>query len=336
LKDHPQSVHKLLEKILEFGNMPTLVELAFENITDKINRTKLLLVKGKSMLKTGDVSAKYNQIIDTLDEAHKYLQNPDGTDDNNNVNLLLELYSHKISLAEKRRNFKDMKSFFDKVIPLTEMGMVSNAVLGTIYSCGGRARMRESKFADASSYFFEAVKNWDSCRRTQETEDCIKLKVVSSLLSGSKVNPFDDQVTASYLIKPTIKAYERITKDVLTKNADSFLQDVKQVQKEEIVKEYLPLLKRLIQKELFLEVVKPYTNISMGYVAKRIHSTQEETESILVELILNQQIDGSIDQATGTLVLANTSRSYADFYGGMNAVATAVERLQRNILVSLS
>jgi hypothetical protein len=56
------------------------------------------------------------------------------------------------------------------------------------------------------------------------------------------------------------------------------------------VKDYIPMLKRLIQKDLFLEVVKPYTNISMQYIGKRIHTTPEETESIVVELILNQQI----------------------------------------------
>lgn len=196
--------------------------------------------------------------------------------------------------------------------------------------------MRESKFADATSYFFEAVKNWDQCRRQQETEDCIKLKVISSLLSGSKVNPFDDQITASYLVKPTIKAYERITKDVLSKNADSFLQNIKPLQREEIVKDYLPLLKRLIQKELFLEVVRPYSNISLAFVAKRIHTTLEETENILVELILNQQIEGTINQASGTLVLKNVSVSYSNFYGGLNSVANSVDRVQRTVLSGLA
>jgi len=287
------------------------------------------------MLKRGDASLNQS-IIETLEEAHNYLKTPEGTDDNNNVNLLLELYSLKIMLAERRRNNKDMKVCFDRALLLTESGMVSNAVLGTIFSCGGRARMRESKFADASSFFFEAVKNWDQCRRQQETEDCIKLKVFSSLLSGSKVNPFDDQITASYLVKPSIKAYERITKDVLSKNADSFLVNIKPLQKEDIIKEYLPLLKRLIQKDLFLDVVKPYSNISMAFVAKRIHTTLEETESILVELILNQQIEGTIDQASGNLFLKNISKSYSDFYGSLNMVANAVDRVQRNVLTGLS
>jgi len=250
--------------------------------------------------------------------------------------LLLELYAQKIILADKRRNNKDLKAFFEKADQLTKLAMGGNAVLGTIYSVGGRARMRERKFAEATKFLVEAVKNWDQCRRKQETEDCIKLMVVSSLLSTSKVNPFDDQVAASHLGTPAIKAFERVTKDVLSKNADSFLQNIKPLQREEIVKEYLPMLKRLIQKDLFLELVKPYTNISMSFVGKRIHTTPEETESILVELILNQQIHGTIDQASGVLLLDTTTKSYNDFYGGLNRLANGVDRIQRNVLSGLS
>jgi len=74
----------------------------------------------------------------------------------------------------------------------------------------------------------------------------------------------------------------------------------------------------------------------MAFVAKRIHTTLEETESILVELILNQQIEGTIDQASGNLFLKNISKSYSDFYGSLNMVANAVDRVQRNVLTGLS
>lgn len=106
--------------------------------------------------------------------------------------------------------------------------------------------------------------------------------------------------------------------------------------REDIVKEYIPLLKRLIQKDLFLEVVKPYSNISMTYVGKRIHATPEETESIVVELILNQQIRATIDQASGVLNLDTTTQSYTDFYGAMHLVSIAVDKIQRNVLSGLS
>jgi len=336
MKSHLQAVPKLLNKILDYPELPTLVTLAFKNITDKLNKTKLLLIKAASQLKRSDWADLVKDITSTLDEAHSFLKTSDGADDTqNHANLLLELYAQKIILADKKRNNKDLKSFFEKADQLTALAMGSNAVLGTIYSVGGRARMRERKFAEATKFLVEAVKNWDQCRKTQETQDCIKLMVISSLLSTSKVNPFDDQVAASHLGTPAIKAFERITKDVLSKNADSFLVNIKPLQREDIIKEYLPMLKRLIQKDLFLEIVKPYTNISMTFVGKRIHTTPEETESILVELILNQQIVGTIDQASGMLLLDTTTKSYNDFYGALNRLATAVDRIQKNVLSGL-
>jgi len=209
-------------------------------------------------------------------------------------------------------------------------------ILGTIYGVGGRSKMRERRFGEATKNLVEAVKNWDLCRNKQETEDCIKLMVVSSLLSNSKVNPFDDQVVKSHLNTPAIKAFERITRDILTKNADSFLVNIKPLQREDIVKDYLPMLKRLIQKDLFLELVKPYTNISMAYLGKRIHTTPEETESIVVELILNQQIQGTVDQASGILVLNTTPKKYTDYYTALHNLANTVDRIQKSVLAGLS
>jgi len=148
-----------------------------------------------------DVKGTSLKIADTLDEAHNLCRNSEGLDDGNFINQLLEIYTVRIALAEKRGHNKEVKSFFEKAYPLTLTGMVSNQVLGVLFSCGGRARMREGNFAEASQYFSEAFKNYDQCRNEKETVDCIKLKVVSSLLSGSKVSPFDDKAIKGYVEK---------------------------------------------------------------------------------------------------------------------------------------
>jgi len=241
----------------------------------------------------------------------------------------------KIQLAERRRNNKDTKSFSDKVIEMAKLAMVPANVLGTIYQCGGRVKMREAKWKEAAEFFFDAVKNWDSCRRQQETFDCIKLQTIASLLSGSKINPFDDKTTQSYRDKLEIKRFEKVAKDVITKNADSYLVDIIPLQREEIVKDYIPLLTRLVQKELLLEIVKPYSNISMLFISKRIHATKDETENILVELILNQQIQGAIDEAKGILVLKRTNK-FSGYYAGLFGVANAIDRVQKNVLSGIS
>jgi hypothetical protein len=74
----------------------------------------------------------------------------------------------------------------------------------------------------------------------------------------------------------------------------------------------------------------------MTFISKRIHTTPEETESIVVELILNQQIFGTIDQASGILILDTTTKSYTDFYGSLNKLATAMDRIQKNVLSGLA
>jgi len=307
---------------------------------DKLNKMKLLILKSRSLLKTADetndlktVGAK---ITETLDEAHTFCLTPEGQDNPNYINQLLEIYTIRIALAEKRGLNKEVKSFFEKAYPLTLNGVVQPQVLGILFNCGGRARMREGNFVEASQYFSEAFKNYDSCRAEKETIESIKLKVVSSLLSGSKVNPFDDKSIKGYTEKSTVKNYERIVRDVLTKNAESFLNNVKYLNNDKIVLEFIAPLKRLIQKDLVLEVVKPYTNVSLKFISEKIRCTPEETENILVELILNTQIKGTIDQATAQLNKPQLSPYYYEYYTPLLRCSSSIDRIQKNVLSALS
>jgi hypothetical protein len=77
--------------------------------------------------------------------------------------------------------------------------------------------MRDHKYADASQHFFDAFKNYDECRNVDMSVECLKLLVFSSLLGGSKVNPFDDKRAASHTSKQEIKNFEKLVKDVLSK-----------------------------------------------------------------------------------------------------------------------
>jgi len=125
-------------------------------------------------------------------------------------------------------------------------------------------------------------------------------------------------------------------RDVLTKNAESFLNNVKYILKDTIVQEFIAPLKRLIQKDLLLDIVKPYTNVSLQFIAQKIRCDIDETENILVELILNGQIAGTIDQATGQLNKPLLPPSYNEFYSPLLKCSTTIDRIQKNVLSALS
>lgn len=51
-----------------------------DNVLDKLNKTKLLLIKASSLLKKNDPAVN-GDIIATLNEAHSFLKTPEGADD---------------------------------------------------------------------------------------------------------------------------------------------------------------------------------------------------------------------------------------------------------------
>jgi len=271
----------------------------------------------------------------TLNEAHD-LCKTDGVDNVGHSSSLLDIYALKIQIAEGKGNFKAQKLFFDRSFPLTSAGLASNSVTGAIFRCGGRVRLFDSKYEEASQHFSEAFKNFDECRNGEMADECLKLWVFSSLLSGSRVNLFDDHRAAGYLNKTAIKNFERLTKSCLSKNIEQFLKDIRPALRDDVVKAYVPSLQRLVQKEVFLDLCKPYANISLPFIATKIMSTQEETENLLVEMILDGQVKGKIDQNAGVVYLRPPLTAVDHYYDHLRSVSHTVTRLQSNVMQAVN
>lgn len=58
--------------------------------------------------------------------------------------------------------------------------------------------MREAKYKEANTDFVEAFKNFDEGGASKEATTCLRYLVLSSLLSGSDINPFDDNRAKAY------------------------------------------------------------------------------------------------------------------------------------------
>lgn len=130
------------------------------------------------------------------------------------------------------------------------------------------------------------------------------------MLSGSKINPFDEQRAKSYqnnkdiramidLIdayqRHVIKAFEKVLKE----NKEAILGD-------EFIADYIQDLMKSLRSEVLLELIQPYTNISLPFISKELNITPKEVEDLLVELILDNKIRGHIDQVNQMLLLSAT------------------------------
>jgi len=195
--------------------------------------------------------------------------------------------------------------------------------------------MRDKKYAEASQHFFDAFKNFDECRNVDMSVECLKLLVFCSLLGGSKVNPFDDKRAASHMSKTEIKNFEKLVKDVLAKNIDAFERSIKPILRDELVQGLVPELRKLVQKDVFLDLVRPYSNLSLKFIAEKIHASESETEGLLVELILDRKVAGAINQRAGILDILPPPSVSDNYYDSLHSLSRSVCQLTKSVMLSV-
>ena len=70
------------------------------------------------------------------------------------------------------------------------------------------------------------------------------------------------------------------------------------------IKEYLPDLLHTMRSAFLLELVKPYASLGCAWLADQLLLPLSETEQLLVVLILEGRLKGTVDQVARTLRLA--------------------------------
>lgn len=195
--------------------------------------------------------------------------------------------------------------------------------MGVIRECGGKMYMSEGghrikggravvraeltyyleDWKKAQSDFFESFRNYDEAGSLQRIQ-VLKYLVLTTMLMGSDINPFDSQETKPYKNDPRIAAmtelvdaYQRddITQyeNVLKKNQD-LLADP-------FIAENIDEVTRNMRTKAVVKLVAPYTRFRLDFIAKRLAISLAEVQDIVGFLIMDQRLRGKIDQEAGTV-----------------------------------
>jgi len=286
--------------------------------TKKAGSTKASLRLELKLAKVLWAQREWDKLGPLLEGLHTSCKNPDGTDDMSKGNQLLEIYALRVSRATERNDVKEQKQLYQAAIPVVQKALGNPRMQGIIYECGGKMELREAHFENARSAFFEAFKCFDESHANTECLSCLKYLVMANMLGGSRVDPFQDRRAKAHennaevaLMKDTLghfqnldlKAFANAEKTIRTKIDDRWII------------EYLPAARRKLQKLMFLHLVKPYTTLRLTFVEKHLGLETVECEALIVELVLDAEVDISIDQIARILSVnrapgAETNRKY--------------------------
>lgn len=282
---------------------------------------------------------------------------------------LLQVYALDIQICTQRKETERLKTLYKKCMEQIESGIPSPKIVGVIRECGGKMYMNESKWANAYKDFHEAFSSYNSAGDLRR-ENCLKYLLIATMLKNGveseklqmeitqlqaegaqqneatinfkkeemaglkRVDIFADQGMAPLKDRPSIRYLSDLVNAYLSSDIDGF-NDIFNAHKQEIlddpfVNTYVEDILLSVRTQAVLMLLKPYTEIGMSFIAEELQITVQEVEFLLVALILDGKLSGTIDQMNGVLSI-NKSAEGDKRYAAMGKWAKQLSAVHGSI-----
>ncbi|EMC98026.1 hypothetical protein BAUCODRAFT_410975 [Baudoinia panamericana UAMH 10762] len=266
------------------------------------NNERLWLSTNTKLARLYLANKDYPRLTAKARELHKACLREDGTEDPSKGTYSMEAYALEIQMYADTRNNKRLKGLYEKALSVRS-AVPHPKIMGVIRECGGKMYMSEENWNAAQADFGESFRNYDEAGSLQRIQ-VLKYLVLTTMLMGSDINPFDSQETKPYKNDPRIAAmtelvdaYQRddITQyeNVLKKNQD-LLADP-------FIAENIDEVTRKMRTKAVVKLVAPYTRFRLDFIAKRLSISIAEVQDIVGFLIMDQKLRGKINQDAGTV-----------------------------------
>jgi len=136
------------------------------------------------------------------------------------------------------------------------------------------------------------------------------------MLMESEVDPFDAQEAKPYKNDPEVLAMTNLIASYQKNRISEFekvLRDNRQsIMDDPFIRDYIEDLLKNIRTQVLLKLIKPYTRIRLPFISKELNIPEKDVEGLLVSLILDQRVQGVIDQVQGLLELTDNGSQDAN------------------------
>ncbi|QIW99210.1 hypothetical protein AMS68_004728 [Peltaster fructicola] len=323
-----------IEKNAEDQAANACMEQIYSKTLDSLqatNNDRLWLSTNTKLARYWLAQKDYQRLTEKVREIHKACQNTEGREDSSKGTYSMEAYALEIQMYAETRNNKRLKSLYQRALAVRS-AVPHPKIMGIIRECGGKMHMSEENWEAAQSDFFESFRNYDEAGSLQRIQ-VLKYLVLTTMLMGSDINPFDSQETKPYRNDPRIAAMTELVdayqrddinqyENILSKNKD-LLSDP-------FIAENIDEVTRNMRTKAVVKLVAPYTRFRLDLIAKRLHISIPEVQDIICFLIMDGRLAGKINQEAGTVEIE--SRADTDRLNAVAAWTTAIRSLATLVL----
>lgn len=172
-------------------------------------------------------------------------------------------------------------------------------VVGVIMECGGKMYMSEKKWKQALEQLMGSFKNLVECG-SPRAKTLLKYVILASLLDQTEVDVLSTEEAMIFTKDPEIIAMTNL-RSGFNNNDINMIQDVLNDTKinllgDSFIAQYLDELLRSVRLNALVAICKPYKTVKLSFLAQKIKVPVAEIRGLLAELILEERLEGQIDQ----------------------------------------
>ena len=302
-----ESINRILDAISTGSSVQTLqrmYEITLNALKDA-NNERLWLNTNVKLGRVHLQARNFREVRRIAEEMKQACRREDGSDDMSKGSYLLEAYALEIQVCTLTHDTQRMKEIYPRTEALSA-AVADPRIMGIIREEGGKMFMAGASWDEAYNEFYAAFRSYQEAGNPR-AKVCLKYVVLSNMLALSDINPFaareakvlqdDKEIMAMVDLRMAYESndmprFER----VLRNKSNRILED-------EYLRGFIEQLRMRMRESVLLALVKPYQRLSMNFIAKELRMDAGEVEGILVSLILEQRLDGVIDQVSECLVL---------------------------------
>ena len=255
----------------------------------------------------------FSEVEKLLNDVRKSMIGSDGKFDEKKGNPL-ELLGMEIQVASLTNNQQQLRYLCSQASNI-QTGVIDSRINGLIKESIGKIDLSEGNWESAQTKLNEAFKDYLTIGNSK-AKVLLKLTIMASLLGNSDINPIDQNEAKGFADDPSIlpilslrRALER--KDNTLK-LDSFkLQSTindyfKKISDDNDLKPFIDSINSICLKKLLISKVYAYRYISIQKLSQEIGKNVSFVRKFLIELILDGEINGKIDEISGYLKCNNS------------------------------
>ena len=184
-------------------------------------------------------------------------------------------------------------------------------VIGVIKECGGKMYMSEKKWAQALNEFNGSFKSLVECGSSR-AKTLLKYTILAWLLEKPDFDCLSTHEAKIYANDPEIIAMTTLMTG-FNENDINTIQDVLADKKvnllgDPFIAQYLDELLRSVRLTAVQAICKPYKTVKLAFLARKMNVPVAEIRGLLSELILEDKLEGQIDQLKEVLELRSAEQ----------------------------